>query len=122
MNKISFLRIIPVLPSLNIDRDIAWYKEKLGLEVYFFDTMYAILFREEMVIHLQWHADTEDDPLLGGSVVRIELSDIIPLFEELVERGTISEDALRINTPWHSNEFGFHDLNNNAFFVMQSLR
>jgi hypothetical protein len=83
--------------------------------------MYAVLFRGDLTIHLQWHADTADDPLLGGSVIRIYVKNIIPIFEEFVERGTVSRDALKTNTPWKTNEFGFFDLNRNAIFVMEDI-
>lgn len=115
----ELLSIIPVLPSADLERDIAWYKEKLGFEIYFSDKMYAVLYRENISLHLHWHADTPDDPLLGGSVIRISAKNITPLFDELVERGTVSQDSLKINTPWKTNEFGFYDLNNNAIFIME---
>lgn len=117
----EILNVIPVLPSSDIDRDIIWYKEKMGLEIYLADNMYAILFRDNLCLHLQWHADTDDDPLLGGSVVRIYVKDIKPIFYEYVERGTITSDKLRTNTPWQTNEFGFYDLNRNAIFVMEDI-
>jgi hypothetical protein len=117
----EFLQIIPVLPSQDIKRDIAWYIEKTGFEPYFSDKMYAILYRENLVIHLQWHADTPDDPLLGGSVVRIFVKNIKPLFDEFVKRGTVTEDKFRANTPWGTNEFGFFDLNNNAVFIAEDI-
>eukprot|EP01035_Chromulina_nebulosa_P067187 gene67187-92044_t len=63
---------MPVLPSADVARDVAWYKEKAG---------------ENICIHLQWHADTADDPLLGGSVIRIDVKNIQPLFEEFLQRG-----------------------------------
>src|SRR6476620_6236769 len=96
----EILNIIPVLPSSNITRDIAWYKEKTGLEIYFNDNMYAVLYRSNICIHLQWHADTEDDPLLGGSVIRIAVKNIKPLFDEFVQRGTVMQESLRLHTPW----------------------
>jgi hypothetical protein len=117
----AFLQIIPVLPSQNIERDIAWYRDKTGFEAYYSDKMYAIIYRENLVIHLQWHADTPDDPLLGGSVIRIFVKNIELLFEEFVERGTVSKDKFVKNTPWGTNEFGFYDLNNNAIFVAEDL-
>jgi hypothetical protein len=117
--KTEFLNTIPVLPTSNIERDIVWYKEKMGLETYFSDRMYAILFRDNLCIHLQWHADTEEDPLLGGSVIRIYVKNITPLFEEFLQRGTITSDKLKTNTPWKTNEFGFYDLNTNAIFIME---
>jgi uncharacterized glyoxalase superfamily protein PhnB len=115
----ELLGIIPVLPSADLERDIAWYKEKIGFELYFSDKMYAVLYRESISVHLQWHSGTPEDPLLGGSVIRIYVKNITALFEELVERGTVTQDSLKINTPWKTNEFGFYDLNNNAIFIME---
>ena len=115
----EFNNIIPVLPSSNIKRDIDWYKEKTGFIEYFSDEMYAVLYRDKLTIHLQWHADTTEDPLLGGSVIRIYVKNIDALFAEFVQRGTVPGDALKLNTPWHTNEFGFFDLNQNAIFVME---
>ena len=120
--KSGFINIVPVLPSADIRRDVAWYQEKLGFSEYFADKMYAVLFREDLVIHLQWHADTQEDPLLGGSVIRIRVESINPIFEELLSRGTIDETALKPNTPWRTNEFGFYDLNNNAIFFTEDIR
>ena len=108
--KADLLTIIPVLPSADIDRDVAWYKEKTGFDSVFHDKMYAVLKRENLWLHMQWHADTEDDPLLGGSVIRIWVKNIKPIFEEFIIRGTAAPDKFVANTPWMTNEFGFHDL------------
>jgi hypothetical protein len=117
--KTEILNTIPVLPTSDIGRDIVWYKEKMGLEVYFSDNRYAVLYRDNLCLHLQWHADTEDDPLLGGSVVRIYVKNIQPLFKEFQQRGTVTADKFKMNTPWNTNEFGFYDLNKNAIFIME---
>jgi len=117
--KAEFISIIPVLPTADLERDVAWYKEKMGLEVYSADTMYAVLYRDGLCIHLQWHANTPDDPLLGGSVIRIYMKNIKTLFEEYLQRGTVTLDKLKLNTPWRTNEFGFFDLNRNAIFIME---
>lgn len=118
----EFLGIIPVLPSADLERDIAWYQEKLGFETYFSDKMYAVLYRANICIHLQWHADTPEDQLLGGSVIRIYVKNIRSLFDELVERGTVTQEQMKYDTPWGTNEFGFHDLNNNSIFVMEDCQ
>lgn len=117
----KMLYIIPVLPSADIQRDLVWYQEKAGFQFTFGDEMYAGLKRGQQEIHLQWHADTAEDPLLGGSVIRIFVKDIHPIFEEFVERGTVQADKLRLNTPWGTHEFGFYDLNNNAIFWVQDV-
>ncbi len=117
--KTVFNSIIPVLPSADIERDITWYKDKTGFELIFSDKIYAVLGRDGLYMHLQWHADTMSDPLLGGSVIRIYVQHIQPIFEEFVARGAVKEDAFTPNTPWGTNEFGFFDLNKNAIFIME---
>lgn len=117
----QFLSITPVLPSEDIDRDVAWYKTYVGFDLIHKDAMYAVLKRDDLCIHLQWHADTEDDPLLGGSVIKIFIKHIEPLFQDLVSRGTVPSTKLRKHTPWNTNEFGFYDLNKNAIFFVEDV-
>ena len=52
------VKIIPVLESADIDRDVAWYKEKTGFEVSFLhEKMYAGLCRDEWIVrHAVAHA------------------------------------------------------------------
>ena len=119
--EMAFINIVPVLPTSDIERDVKWYKDKTGFDLVSKDKMYAILKRGGLCIHLQWHANTEDDPLLGGSVIRIFVKNISPLFEEFIKRGTVEKDELRLNTPWKTNEFGFYDLNNNAIFIVEDI-
>lgn len=117
----NFIQIEPVLPSQNIERDLIWYEKHTGFQRKFGDHMYVGIERDGVYIHLQWHADTEEDPLLGGSVIKLFVKDIQPIFQEFVKRGTISEEKLRKNTPWGTHEFGFYDLNKNAIFVVQDV-
>ena len=113
--------IHPVLPSANIERDIKWYKEKLGFIAISFNEGYAVLNRDHLFIHLQWHAGTTEDPLLGGSVIKLFVDDIHPIFNEFIKRESIQKKLLRLNTPWNTNEFGLYDPNKNAIFVVESL-
>lgn len=118
--KINFLTI-PVLPSADIARDVAWYSEKMGLKTHFADRYYAVLFRDNLWLHLQWHAGTPEDPLSGGSVIRLHVDSLKPLLEEFVSRGTTTPEKLKMNTSWNTNEFGFYDLNGNAIFVVEDI-
>jgi hypothetical protein len=77
---------------------------------------------DEIELHLQWHADTPSDPLLGGSVVRIFVKNIEPYFESLVIKGVLKCDKLIRNTAWGTHEFGLYDLNNNAVFVVEDIQ
>lgn len=115
----DFVGIVPVLPSANIQRDLDWYRSRLGFQVVFADSMYAAIRRGSAWLHLQWHADTPQDPLNGGSVVRLFVRDIQPWYEDLRKRGAVEPDRLHMNTPWQTHEFGVQDLNGNALFFVQ---
>jgi uncharacterized glyoxalase superfamily protein PhnB len=118
----ELVKIIPVLSSADIARDVAWYKEKTGFEVSFsHEKMYAGLYREDLELHLQWHAGTKEDPLSGGAVIRIDVKNINPLFEELKQRGAVKQKDLREKTPWGTNEFAFADLNSNVIFISEDI-
>ncbi|GMN07730.1 hypothetical protein MTsPCn5_31190 [Croceitalea sp. MTPC5] len=117
----NFLKTIPVLPSQDIKRDISWHEKYTGFQAVFGDMMYAGLEREGLNIHLQWHADTKEDPLLAGSVIKLFVKDIHPIFEEFLKRGTVTQEKLQLNTPWKTHEFGFYDLNTNAIFIVQDI-
>jgi hypothetical protein len=91
----NFIKTNPVLATSNMKWDIAWYKEKLGFKCVGGDDMYATLKRD---IHLQWHADSEEDRLLGCSVVIFWMQDMKSLFEEYVKVRTLAKDKLRLNT------------------------
>lgn len=113
--------LTPVLPSNDIKRDIAWYEKYLGFKYNMGQEGYAVLHRDNQWIHLQWHANTKDDPLLGGSVIKIVVDDIQHIFEEMLERGSISKEKLIMNTPWGTHEFGLYDLNKNAIFFVTDV-
>jgi hypothetical protein len=117
----SFIGVIPVLPSSDIARDVTWYRAKAGFESVWEDKMYAVLHRGGLSLHLQLHAGTAEDPLIGGSVVRIIVKNIRPLFDEFVKGGVVKEDKLILATAWETNEFGFFDLNSNAIFFTEDL-
>ncbi|MEL6925309.1 MAG: VOC family protein [Bacteroidota bacterium] len=116
--KDSWISITPVLPTNDMQRDVEWYASQLGFKKVGGDDMYAILKRDHLFLHLQWHSGTADDPVLGGSVIRIFVKDIEPIYLDILQRGAITEDRLRMDTPWGTHEFGLYDPNNNAIFFV----
>ena len=114
-----FLHVTPVLPTEDLERDLEWYKNKLGFSALHIAQDYAVLKRAGIFIHLQWHANTLDDPLLGGSVVKFFVKNIDTLFQEMVDKGVVPSNKLTRNTPWNTHEFGLYDLNNNAIFFVE---
>ena len=116
----STLGIIPVLSTSDIPRDLEWHKKYTGFELCFGDDKYCGICRDGLEIHLQWHLDNDDDPV-HGSVIKIFVEDIDPVFHEFVGRGTIKPSKLRRDTPWGTHEFGFYDLNGNAIYFVQDV-
>ena len=116
----NFIHTSPVLPSSDLDRDVKWYEKNLGFVQTYAEQGYSVLHRDKQWLHLQWHAGTVDDPVLGGSVVKFFVKDIQPIFEELVSKEVVQKNKLRMNTPWGTHEFGLYDPNNNAIFFVQN--
>lgn len=121
MSTTNLQSIVPVLPSADIERDVVWYENQIGFKAIYVDKMYAVLQRDNLTIHLQWHANTTEDPLLGGSVVRLMVSAIKPVFEEFVNRKTVDSQQLKLHTPWNTHEFGLYDLNKNSIIWVENL-
>ena len=118
MNNINLLTICPVFSTSELERDIAWYKKHIGFNLTYQEEGYTVLNRDTIWIHLQWHHDNEEDPV-HGSVIKIFVDNIHPIFQEMVERGIVTKNKLRLNTPWKTHEFGFYDMNKNAIFFVQ---
>lgn len=117
----QFLHVTPVLPTADLERDLIWYKTNLGFSALHIAPDYAVLRRSGIYIHLQWHADTKDDPLLGGSVAKFFVKNIDTLFQEMVDKGVVPPNKLSRSTPWNTHEFGLYDLNNNAIFFVEDV-
>ena len=121
-NETNFLGAIPVLPTSNLERDVKWYKEQLGFHVNFQNEGYGGVSRGGVYLHFQEHSGTEDDPMLDGSVLKIFVKDISLIYNDLLEKGTITDSQLHKNTPWKTHEVGLFDLNKNAIFFVEVVK
>jgi hypothetical protein len=125
MKNTRFLHISPVLPSLDVARDVAWWKEKLGFRNVFDNTRYednpleyAVLERQGIYVHLQMQFPKDMDKMYMAQI-RIQVENIEPLYEELKAKGVAKQ--LRNPTAWGTKEFGFYDLNRNGIFFYEAL-
>lgn len=112
--------IVPVLSTSDLERDINWYEQYLGFKLDYIEEGYAILKRDHLWIHLQFHYGDNEDPVYG-SMIKLFVNDIQEILLEMVERKTITKDNLRLNTPWNTHEFGFFDHNKNAIVFVQDI-
>ena len=116
--KSNIYATVPVLSTNDLERDIKWYDQYLGFKLNYLEEGYAVLNRDHLWIHLQFHYGDNEDPIYG-SVIKFFVNDIKEILDEMIERGTITKDKLRLNTPWKTHEFGFFDHNKNAIYFVQ---
>jgi catechol 2,3-dioxygenase-like lactoylglutathione lyase family enzyme len=121
---------IPALPVRDAAAAVAFYRERLGFDVLHHDGGFAVLARDEAVVHL-WEASDEtwrereslEQPvrsgaesfLAGTASCRIRVDDVDELYEELREREVlhpVSKDGVE-DTDFGSREFATLDLDGN---------
>lgn len=107
----------PVLPSKDVAAAAGWYVGRLGFRLMGqdrpTDPQYAVIGRDRVELHLQWH-----DPAEWSAVERPMLRFVVPeveaLFEEYRAQGVFHDrNALR-ETSWGTVEFAFYDLDGNG--------
>ena len=95
---------IPALPVRDMTATVAFYRDRLGFEVLHHDGGFAVLRRDDAVVHLWESSDEEwrqrgslerpirsgaESFLAGTASCRIEVTDIDALFLELQERDVL---------------------------------
>lgn len=98
-------RTIPALPARDVTQAVAFYADKLGFQVLHHDAGFAVLRRDDAVLHL-WQSDDEswttrfesaaspvnsgaESFLAGTASCRIEVSDVDALFTEMQAAGVL---------------------------------
>ena len=126
----ALLQTIPALPVQDAAAAVAYYRDRLGFEVLHHDGGFAVLSRDEAVVHL-WEAgdeswrerDSIENPvrsgaesfLAGTASCRIRVEGIDTLYEELraaavlhpVSRSGVSDED------WGAREFATLDADGN---------
>ena len=121
---------IPALPARDVAASTAFYRDRLGFEVLHHDGGFAVLCRDEAVLHL-WEAgdeswrerDTVERPVRSGAEsfiagtasCRIRVADVDRLYAELAEAGVIhpaSRDGVA-DTDYGAREAAAVDLDGN---------
>lgn len=121
-NHPALLEINPVLPSGDMQRDIEFYESKLGFKKVFDfkekeddPSTYAVLWRENIAIHLQYFPDKES---VTSSQIRIRVNDIETLYREYEEKGVVHSHLE--GKPWGTKDFGLYDPSMNALVFFES--
>ena len=126
----SMTQTIPALPVRDAAKAVEFYRDKLGFEVFHHDGGFAVVGRDEAVLHL-WEAgdeswrerDSIDQPVRSGAEsfiagtasCRIRVADVDGLYAELTEVGVIhpaSGDGVT-DTDYGARDFATVDLDGN---------
>ena len=129
-------RTIPALPAHDVGAAVGFYREELGFEVLHTEAGFAVLARDEAVLHL-WEAGDEgwrsrtdlaewpvcsgaESFIAGTASARIEVRDVDGLFAELEAAGVLHPSSRGgvTATDFGTREFATLDLDGNllAFF------
>lgn len=126
-------RTIPALPATDVDASVQFYGERLGFEPLHHDAGFAVLRRDDAVLHL-WQADDEswterpsdekpvcsgaESFLAGTASCRIEVEGVDELYTELRDRDVlhpVSRDGVT-ETDFGTREFATLDRDGNLIF------
>ncbi len=124
-------RTIPALPARDVAASVAFYNERLGFETLHHDGGFAVLMRDDAIVHLwessdeDWRtrADTLERPvcsgaesfLAGTASCRIEVEGIDELYAELQQADIlhpVSRDGVD-DTDYGTREFATLDPDGN---------
>ena len=135
-------RTIPALPVRDVRAAVAHYRERFGFEAPHETDDFAVILRDDAVIHLWGATDVEwrsredlvsqpvssgaESFIAGTASCRIEVADVDALFEELAPKGVLHQVSVEGvgATDFGTREFATVDLDDNlvTFFHWEQRR
>ena len=136
---VSLSQTIPAMPMRDVSAGVGFYRDRLGFDVVHQDQGFAVLRRDEAVVHL-WEASDEswnerdmletpvrsgaESFIAGTASFRVLVDGVDELFEELRQRDVlhpVSRDGAD-DTDFGTREFATLDLDGNlvTFFQWRS--
>jgi uncharacterized glyoxalase superfamily protein PhnB len=110
---------VPVLASLNIDKTVKFYQEKLGFDrVGWKDKNYAVIARDKIEIHF-WKCNNKIHPQNTSCYIRVK--DVDGLYEEMQAAGVVHPNGPIANQPWNIREFAILDEDGNMIKFGENL-
>jgi uncharacterized glyoxalase superfamily protein PhnB len=115
----------PVLAARDVAASVEFYR-RLGFQLEFQDSptepKYAAIRRDDVVLHLQWHAAAEWDVPGDRPTYRFVVDDVDALFLEFQAAGATRDATPVRDTPWGTREFHLRDLDVNGlqFYCAQT--
>ena len=112
----EFISAVPIIPAREIEASAAWYRDRLGFDVFHTEPEYGIVGRGETWIHF-W-GPSGIPPERSDTMIRVGVRGIDPLYEHCQSEGIVHPNAPLKDTPWGFREFSVtdHDGNLVTFF------
>ena len=111
-------QITPVLAVQDMLVSLEFYVQKLGFDLVFVNEerkpLYAVLRRNNVAIHLQWHDAEYWLQAKNKPRLRIQVQAIEDLFEEYRLKGVFHNHTALEEKPWGTVEFSFYDPSQNV--------
>ena len=98
--------------SRDLERSIRFYLElgfKLAWQDSAVDPKYAVIERDAVQLHLQWHDAAEWNYPNDRPTYRFVVHDVDGLYAELRERPGVTDMTAPSDTPWGTREFHVRD-------------
>jgi catechol 2,3-dioxygenase-like lactoylglutathione lyase family enzyme len=135
---VTLSQTIPALPVRSAAASVGFYRERLGFDVLHHDGGFAVLARDEAVLHL-WEAGDDswrerksfDRPVCSGAEsfiagtasCRIRVEGVDDLYDELKVAGVLHRVSVGgvDNTDFGTREFATVDLDNNLVTFFEEV-
>lgn len=120
----KFIAVHPVLPVRDVPEAIAYYTDRLGFKLVFEyegdSPGYAVIRRDDVELHLQWH-DSSSFEMVERLNLRIFVESVDTLFDEYRDKGVFHDRTALRDTAWGTREFAFYDPDNNGLTFYRDL-
>lgn len=112
-------RAVPVLASLNIEKSVRFYKEKLGFDkLRYQNDDYAVLGRDRIEIHF-WKCRDKIHP--ENTSCYIKVKNIDDLYTEMKKQNVVHPNGKLEDKPWNIREFAILDKDGNMIKFGQEI-
>lgn len=115
--EVQLVSATPVLASLDIEKSVAFYCDKLGfIRIYAKPSVYGIVQRNQIALHF-WAC--QDPVIAKATSCRIGVKGIEALYQSCSDLGIVHPSAPLAEKPWGAKEFGVLDPDGNLVIFHQ---
>jgi catechol 2,3-dioxygenase-like lactoylglutathione lyase family enzyme len=107
----EFVSAVPIIPAQEIEASAAWYRDRLGFDVFHTEDEYGIVGRGETWIH--FYGPSGISPEDSMTMLRVGVRGIDELYEHCQAEDIVHPNAPLVEQHWGFREFSVRDLDGN---------